>query len=81
MATKRHLIPSESITIKASERIGTGAFGSVYKAKFANEVVAVKRLNRSALEAAAATAVGKDALEQSFEEEARILSDLNHPRI
>ncbi|KAJ3104997.1 hypothetical protein HDU96_008743, partial [Phlyctochytrium bullatum] len=80
--TPSHRIPSTAITIATSSPLGTGAFGSVFKAKFANETVAVKRLNRSALEdAAAACPGGRDRLVEAFEREAAILASLNHPRI
>ncbi|KAI8844912.1 kinase-like domain-containing protein [Chytridium lagenaria] len=59
------IIPSDSIVI-ATECLGSGASGTVYKAIYANEIVAVKTLITSS---------------KDFQKEATTLSSLNHPRI
>ncbi|KAI8844911.1 kinase-like domain-containing protein [Chytridium lagenaria] len=59
------IIPSDSIVI-SKQCLGGGASGTVYKAIYANEIVAVKTLITSS---------------KDFQKEATTLSSLNHPRI
>ncbi|KAI8852744.1 kinase-like domain-containing protein [Chytridium lagenaria] len=64
-------IPSDAVSV-SSQSIGSGATGIVFKAKYANETVVVKRLKVQSLSGAA---------RENFEKEALTLSKLNHPRI
>ncbi|KAJ3212395.1 hypothetical protein HDU67_003855 [Dinochytrium kinnereticum] len=72
MDASRAVIPSDAIEIDTSECLGSGAVGVVYKAKYANETVVVKRLKMQSLSKAA---------EDEFKQEANMLAQLNHPRI
>ncbi|KAI8853604.1 kinase-like domain-containing protein [Chytridium lagenaria] len=65
------IIPSHAVSISTTA-IGSGAAGVVFKAKYANETVVVKRLRVQSLS-------GSARLE--FEREATTLSKINHPRI
>ncbi|KAJ3212398.1 Leucine-rich repeat serine/threonine-protein kinase 2 [Dinochytrium kinnereticum] len=66
------VIPSDAIAIDTSQPIGSGASGVVYRARYANETVVVKRLKLHSLSRAA---------QEEFKQEASTLSKLNHPRI
>ncbi|KAJ3094788.1 Leucine-rich repeat serine/threonine-protein kinase 2, partial [Phlyctochytrium planicorne] len=66
------VIPSSQITIDSSECLGSGAVGAVYKARYANETVVVKKLKLTSLSQRA---------REEFKQEAWTLSKLNHPRI
>ncbi|KAJ3212392.1 hypothetical protein HDU67_003852 [Dinochytrium kinnereticum] len=67
------VIPTEAIKVDTSgPPLGSGAFGVVFKARYANELVVVKRLKLQALSKTA---------EEEFKKEAAILAGLNHPRI
>ncbi|KAJ3094752.1 hypothetical protein HDU97_007625 [Phlyctochytrium planicorne] len=66
------LIPHEAIKVDLNCCLGSGAFGVVYKARYANELVVVKRLKVQSL---------SKKVEEEFKKEAAILAGLNHPRI
>ncbi len=59
-------------TIKLGEKLGEGGFGSVYKARWQHQDVAVKQLHMERL--------SKDG-QKEFEQETRIWSKLRHPNI
>ncbi|KAJ3212400.1 hypothetical protein HDU67_003860 [Dinochytrium kinnereticum] len=66
------VIPSDAIWVDTSECLGSGAAGVVYKARYGNETVVVKRLKMQSMSRSA---------EEEFKQEAATLSKLNHPRI
>ncbi|KAJ3094789.1 Leucine-rich repeat serine/threonine-protein kinase 2 [Phlyctochytrium planicorne] len=70
--TQAAVIPSSQIIIDSSECLGSGAVGAVYKARYANETVVVKKLKLTSLSQRA---------REEFKQEAWTLSKLNHPRI
>ncbi|KAI8846696.1 kinase-like domain-containing protein [Chytridium lagenaria] len=72
MASSTAVIPASAVAIDTSAVIGSGAVGVVYKARYANETVVVKRLKLTAL---------SDSSKSEFLQEAKTLASLNHPRI
>ncbi|KAJ3094792.1 hypothetical protein HDU97_007606 [Phlyctochytrium planicorne] len=66
------VIPSSAISIDASACLGAGAVGAVFKARYANETVVVKKLKLTSL---------SQRSQEEFKQEALTLSKLNHPRI
>ncbi|KAJ3212397.1 Serine/threonine-protein kinase tnni3k [Dinochytrium kinnereticum] len=66
------VIASDAVSVDTSSPLGSGAVGVVYRAKYGNEVVVVKRLKMSSISASAV---------EEFKQEAAILARLNHPRI
>ncbi|KAI8853444.1 kinase-like domain-containing protein [Chytridium lagenaria] len=66
------VIPSEDIKVDTSACLGSGAAGVVYKARYGNQLVVVKRLNLNR---------ESPETERAFKKEAETLAILNHPRI
>ncbi|KAJ3206491.1 hypothetical protein HDU67_008148, partial [Dinochytrium kinnereticum] len=66
------VIPPADIIVDDSTPLGSGGSGVVYKARYANETVVVKRLKLHNL---------RKESEDEFRREALTLSKLNHPRI
>jgi eukaryotic-like serine/threonine-protein kinase len=62
------------------QKLGAGAFGTVYKAKdrILGRMVAIKTIR---LEGLAASGVGLDELVQRFQQEAQVSAQLRHPNI
>ncbi|KAI8849150.1 kinase-like domain-containing protein [Chytridium lagenaria] len=67
------LIPPSAVNVDTSALIGSGAAGAVYKARYANETVAVKRLK-------VASGLSSSA-QEDLKAEASTLAKINHPRI
>ncbi|KAJ3208108.1 hypothetical protein HDU67_007018 [Dinochytrium kinnereticum] len=69
----RAIIDPAAVTNVEKTPIGQGSFGTVYRASYGNDTVAIKRIKNSA-------GARKSAIDE-FQSEADILMKLNHPRI
>ncbi|KAI8848323.1 kinase-like domain-containing protein [Chytridium lagenaria] len=69
-----YILDKSSITSVSKEPLGQGGNGAVYKAKYGNDDVVVKKYRPDKIERHA-------ALREEFQKEARVLNSLRHPGI
>ena len=79
----QHQVINERLTILSDEKIGSGAFGGVFKGSYDNEPCAVKVLLQTALEIQTNLPAGQEneTASEAFDRECAFLESLQHSNI